>query len=129
MLYEVITHPGRLDILAVGTMQGAPVPLPGEHLLKDERGQPVIARTDLALLAETARAVGGRFARVDDTPALTRLRLPPEAGRAGNQRSRQLQDLGYWLLLPLPGLAVLFRRGLLWLPALLLLLPVRNNFV
>ncbi len=116
-------QPGRLDILAVGSQQGGPVPLGNGSLLKDEQGRPVMAHTDLPLLAATANEIGGRFARLTDSAALARLLLPADAGQIAGPSASQPQDLGYWLLLPLLGLALTFRRGLLWMSTLLLLLP------
>ena len=122
----------RVSLLAVGTEEGAPVPLPEGGFLKSMNGEIVIPRIDVAALRAVARAGKGRFTMLtaDDTDVDRLL-----GTRAGDPWRRTLEeadrttdewrDEGPWLVLALLPMAVLaFRRGwflafplMLWLPA------------
>ncbi|WP_370278540.1 VWA domain-containing protein [Pontibacterium sp.] len=114
----------RVSILSVGTREGAPIPT-GSGLLKDRQGEVVVARTDLGKMREAAALGGGVAVRLsnDDTD-LDQL----SALFAQSERRAVVSDqaFDYWvaegpwiLLLTLPLLLPLFRRGMLNL-----LLPV-----
>lgn len=122
----------RLSVLAVGTPEGAPLPLPRGGFLRDRAGDIVIPGVDTAPLRSLARGAGGRFSemRVDDSD-LDHLLSAGLFSAGPDTRSTSLhadawEDQGYWLiLLLLPLTAALFRRGwlLALLPAIPLLLP------
>lgn len=117
-------QPWPLDLLVAGTPPGAAIPLAGGHLLRDHQGQLVIAKTDYLQLQRLADSVGGDLYRLDGEASQWGQLLRPDAGRQqGVPVGRQQVDLGYWLLLPLIGMALMFRRGLLWLCLLTLLGP------
>ena len=121
-----------VSILGVGSAMGAPVPIPvGDtrtQMLKDARGNQVIAQLDENKLRELANLCGGEYSgvRVGDEDLLTL--LPGIAETAGQfTESQALQqvdmwvDMTYLIALPLvPLLLFAFRRGAL--PALLLCL-------
>jgi len=121
----------RLSVLALGSPEGAPIPLPGGGFLKDARGNIVLARLDSAALSQLAADGHGIFQQVTaDDADIERL------GGLFNQVKRndpnqktdlmleQWHEAGPWLLLlVLPWAALHFRKGLLAL-ALLCLLPL-----
>lgn len=106
-------HQMSLDILAVGSEAGAPLRMSDGSLFKDRAGQLVVARSNFAELAKLAQGSGGRLLRSDRNPLDLQplLQTQHPTGSASDQQQWRLQDLGYWLLLPLLPLALLFRRG------------------
>lgn len=119
----------RLQILGIGTREGAPIAQDGGGFIKDQSGAILIPRLDSSGLQRLARQLGGRYsnAGLDDSD-LRRLDLL--------DRTQQLRDAaeptqlsawadqGHWLLLPLLLLAACAgRRGWLLCLPLLLVLP------
>ena len=117
-----------VSTLAVGTPQGAPIPLAGGGFLKDDAGNIVVPRAGTKGLREVARAGGGRFAKMSgDNRDLEYLLAPVRGERwrpeteASEHEARNWRDEGPWLVLALlPVAALAFRRG--WLLALACLL-------
>lgn len=125
-----LTGDYRLSVLAVGSPEGAPIPVPG-GFLKDASGNIVVARLDsaeLSRLASTGHGVfqpitaddsdierlGGLFNQVKNNDSTQKTHLLLE----------QWNEVGPWLLLlVLPWAALRFRKGLLAL-GLLCLLPL-----
>lgn len=114
-----------LLILGVGTPEGAAVPQENGELLKDPRGGIALARLDVDALTATAASAHGRYetARIDSHDLHALGMLDGGHGSFGADAalaspSDRWADQGYWLLLPLLGLAALAgRRGwLLCLP-------------
>lgn len=123
----------RLSVLALGTPQGAPIPVQG-GFLKDGQGNIVVAKMPVAELSELASVGHGIFQTVtandDDIE-----RLSAVFNKAGNQDQaeqidrhlQQWDEKGPWLLLlVLPWAALRFRRGLLVF-VLLALLPLPQD--
>jgi len=118
-------------VLAVGTEEGAPIPLAEGGFLNDERGQVVVPQLDAASLERLAQAGRGRFARLaaDDSdldrlfPATTTAGILAES--AGDERGAEIwRDYGVWLALALlPLLALAFRRGFVYVILAGALLP------
>ncbi len=114
-------HGHRVSVLAVGTEQGAPVPLAAGGFLEDAAGNIVVSALDTAALRAVAQAGGGYYAGL--TPDDSDLRQLLDAGaladatagaRPTARRSVGWRDGGPWLvLLLLPLAALAFRRG--WL--------------
>jgi Ca-activated chloride channel family protein len=119
-----------VDVLAVGTEQGAPIAEPKGGFLTDGKGQVVIPRLNVRGLSRLAEIGGGRFAvaTADDSdldalfPAAAD--SPALAADGVRDESRQANvwlDQGRWLVLALlPLVALAFRRGwvagwLIWL--------------
>ena len=115
-----------VSTLAVGTTEGAPIPLPSGGFLKDDAGVIVIPRLATKGLREVARAGGGRFATLTADDRDVEGLLRPQDARFGidteatEREAHAWRDEGPWLVLALLPLAALaFRRG--WL---LVLVPV-----
>ncbi|HVX06003.1 MAG TPA: VWA domain-containing protein, partial [Rhodanobacteraceae bacterium] len=114
----------RVDVLGVGTREGAPVPQRGGGFASGSGGT-LMARRDDAALRAVADAGGGRYV-VLQTEGATAFGAPVvEGGHASRAERAQLwRDGGIWLLPVLLVLAALaFRRG--WLLTLVVLvLPI-----
>ncbi len=121
-----------VSVLAVGTAEGAPIPLPGPEggYLKDARGNLVIPKTDTTSLGEFAQVAGGRFS----TMTLAEEDLAYLLGDdplLDNDEFRALErdfdvwfEEGPWLILLLiPLAALIFRRGWMWIFALIIIMP------
>ena len=121
------------SVLAVGSAEGAPVPLQDGGFLRDRGGELVLVQTDLADLRRLAQSGGGGFATLalNDTDVSSLFPNPKGAGfdTQTETTSRTLEvwrDRGPWLLLlALPLAAIAFRRGWLvgWVIVLLPLAP------
>ena len=122
----------RVSLLAAGTEEGAPVPLPEGGFLKSMDGGIVIPRIDVPALRAVARAGKGRFTMLTaddaDVDRLLGVRADDPWRRTLEEADRttdEWRDEGPWLvLLLLPMAALAFRRGwllalplVLWLPA------------
>ena len=114
----------RVDVLGVGTREGAPVPQRGGGFASGSGGTLMARRDDVALRA-VADAGGGRYVvlQADGTGAAAFGAPVAEAGHASRGERAQLwRDGGIWLLPVLLVLAALtFRRGWLLVFALLVL--------
>ena len=113
----------RVSLLAVGTEEGAPVPLSEGGFLKSMSGEIVVPRVDLAALRAVAGAGKGRFSTLTaddaDVDWLLGARVDDPWRRALEEVDRntdEWRDEGPWLVLVLlPMAALAFRRG--WLLA------------
>jgi Ca-activated chloride channel homolog len=123
----------RIDVLAFGTEEGAPISQPDGGFLTDDKGAVVVAQLDAAGLRALARAGGGRFAlATPDQHDLEALfpregaphgALAPARGEEAAYQSDVWRDEGRWLVLALmPLVAFAFRRG--WVACLVLTLLV-----
>lgn len=126
-------QPFRVNILAVGTEDGAPIELAGGGLLQDSRGSIVVPKLNTGYLRGLASATGGRLVTLQnddgDIEFLTNPRLDvPESEKAGAEEEKfgdEWQESGpYIVLLLLPIAAVAFRRGLMVVLLGLLSLPM-----
>jgi Ca-activated chloride channel family protein len=118
----------RISVLAVGTEQGAPLPLAGGGFLRDASGAIVVPRMQAAELRELADAGGGCYAALSaDNSDLDQL-LADDSAAWGKEVQHSEQETAGWreegpwlvvLLMPLAALA--FRRG--WLLLLVVLVP------
>lgn len=119
----------RLQILGIGTAQGAPIAQEDGGFLKDEQGAILLPRLDSSGLKRFASELGGRYmsTRLDDSDlrSLGLLDGAQSLRDAEPMRLATWADQGHWLLLPLLLLAACAgRRGWLFcLPLLLLLSP------
>ncbi len=106
-----------LDIVAMGTAQGAPVRGADGAFVQDAQGHPQMARMDQGLLDRLARAGGGRAVSLKELPSLMadlQTPLPTDAQQIDGVQTTHWLDSGFWLLPPLLLLvALLGRRG--WL--------------
>lgn len=123
----------ELNVLGVGTQDGAPIPQQDGGFLTDGRGNVVVPRLDPRSLARLAEAGGGRFSPLTANDSDLERLLPVQqaggvsAGADDDERVAEIwRDAGPWLaLLLLPLLATGFRRGwvAVWLCALLIVPP------
>lgn len=130
---EVLKHlDGRdtpLDVLGVGTRQGAPIREANGELLRDAQGAIVLSKLDEPRLKQLARQAQGHYARLTlndrDLSALQLDSQPQQLQQQGDLAQLSLwADQGYWLLLPLLLLAACAgRRGWLFIGVLLISLP------
>ncbi|MBS0383609.1 MAG: VWA domain-containing protein [Proteobacteria bacterium] len=114
----------RVDVLGIGTTEGAPVPRSGGGFVKGADGV-LMARRDDAALRTVASAGGGRYVALQTNGNGAAAFGAPvaEAGHASsNERAQLWRDGGAWLLPILVVLAALaFRRGWLLVVALCVL--------
>jgi Ca-activated chloride channel family protein len=124
----------RLAILGVGTADGAPVPAADGGFVKGADGAILLPKLDDARLAALARQGNGAYRSLSnddsDFHALLASLAQPLGQQGGKEvaglRADQWHDEGPWLLLPLIPLAALFfRRGYLFVLALVLLPQMR----
>lgn len=121
----------RLSILAIGTQQGAPIPLAQGGFLKGPTGEIVIPRLKLQQLKTLAEQGGGRFSPLTLDDRDIQFLLAPLGSRMIDRNdgdmgftADQWREEGPWLLLLLLPLAALaFRRGYLAVIVILLLPP------
>lgn len=126
-------HPDlRLSVLAIGTPEGGPVPLSSGDFLKNRDGDIVIVKMNATALQRLAERGGGAYASLsaDDLDVNTlNYVMEKRIDRSQSQQSDRSADL--WrelgpslLLLVLPLAALTFRRGLLWMvPIFVLIVP------
>ncbi|PSU91777.1 hypothetical protein C0W42_03720 [Photobacterium kishitanii] len=119
----------RVSILAMGTVEGAPIQLPSGNLLL-ENGAPVMSKIDIGTLMSITDSTGGVLqmaqATDNDVNAIVNFTAKPLAsGKKGHEKELQERlNGGFWLILPLLLLALLgFRRGIV-LAAMFVLLPI-----
>lgn len=113
----------RVSVMAIGTPEGAPVPLPDGDFLKDSGGNIVVPRVDLNDLRSLAEAGGGRYAGMSPDARDLDYLLSAEPvdpfgmeATAAEETSDTWAEQGPWLvLLLLPLVASTFRRGWVFL--------------
>ena len=121
------------SVLAIGTEDGAPIPVTTGGFLKDASGSIVISKLGSASLQRLAQAGGGQFSRLsanddDINNLLDRLDVNPHTDQLAETAQSLTTDVwheeGPWLLLLLiPFAAYAFRRGLVFL-LLIFILPL-----
>ncbi|WP_028775158.1 vWA domain-containing protein, partial [Shewanella waksmanii] len=107
----------QLHILAFGSKQGAPVKLPNGQLLRDQRDEVVVAKTDYAKLAAIANDTGGELYqyRSDNSDLDTLISRIDQhhASKKTELDGEVLQDLGpYLALLLLLPMLLTFKHGI-----------------
>ncbi len=112
------------SVLAVGTVQGAPIPS-GDGFVSDSNGSIVIARLEREALQSIASAGGGKYSELT---AGSTANSPwtavegSEFARKDDSLGERWKDSGPWLVLVLlPLVAFSFRRGLLFVLPLMIL--------
>lgn len=124
-------HP--ISILAVGTAEGAPIPLDfaGQtgRFLQNDAGTTIVPQLDEKKLADIAELSYGRYARLasdtSDVDHLLGLPLPqPNQTETVDRQFDVWADYGYWLLFPVILLLLpVFRRGAVPMLAILIVAP------
>jgi Ca-activated chloride channel homolog len=102
-------------VLGVGTSRGAPIRGPGNQFLEDANGRRLFSKLDLdALKSLSSLDIPATTLTLDDSDAQwiqRRVQSHLEAAQEKNAQTRWI-DEGYWLVLPIALLAVLwFRKG------------------
>jgi len=112
------------SVLAVGSVEGAPVPSAG-GFVSDRAGNVVIAKLDRTGLRAVAEAGGGNYTELGASGSESSLWQDlggSEFARREDALGERWKDAGPWLVLLLLPLAILgFRRGLFFLLPLLVL--------
>ncbi len=128
-------HPIALNILGVGTGQGAPIASSTGGFIKDSKGQIILPKLEAATLKNFAYSNKGHYSTItlnnNDIQTLDLSNVKNNKRHFVDTEKRTTdywQDQGYWLLLPLLALAALAaRKGwLCCLPLLLLALPPQS---
>ncbi len=130
-------HGHTLNILGIGSSDGAPIKLPSGELLKDDRGAIVVPKLPIQKLKSLASRGSGNYQSISNGDHdINNLILPFDAmnnskskQQASQQTGDQWQEQGAWLLLAVLALSLsYFRRGgiilalpLTYLPLLFLL--------
>ncbi len=120
----------NISVFAVGTQNGAPIPVQNGGFLKDRNGAIVIPQLDAEALKRLANAGGGLYQTMTASPQdiqhlITYFSRGSQLDQADKQKqtSDAWQEQGPWLvLLILPLAALAFRRG--WLTALFLIILI-----
>jgi len=122
-----------LSVLAVGTVNGAPIPRLNGGFVKDQSGQIAVPKLEKRSLRSLAEAGGGRFSVLSTDDRDLDLLLSGEVGR--RQASNEMLTTDRWheegpwiLLLLLPLAALAFRRGWIVVILFLILPPDRTAF-
>lgn len=108
-----------LSIYGIGTLEGAPIALPGGSFAKNEQGTIIIPQLKREQLRSLANTNGGRYTELtvndEDIDYLLRPTLLNQPGTTKTERTFDLwNEEGPWLVLLLLPLAALgFRKG--WL--------------
>jgi Ca-activated chloride channel family protein len=130
---ELASEGFRVSVLAVGTEQGAPIPLREGGFLTDAEGQVVVPQVDTAGLQRLAAAGGGRYAALATSdrdldalyPAGAALETSIDTADGEQYEADVWLDRGVVLAaLLLPLLALCFRRGWISVWVLVLLAPL-----
>lgn len=128
-------HPIALNILGVGTSQGAPIASSTGGFIKDSKGQIILPKLEAATLKNFAYSNKGHYSTItlnnNDIQTLDLSNVKNNKRHFVDTEKRTTdywQDQGYWLLLPLLALAALAaRKGwLCCLPFLLLAVPPQS---
>ncbi|HHZ88231.1 MAG TPA: VWA domain-containing protein [Chromatiaceae bacterium] len=123
----------RVSVLAIGTPQGAPIPLSdSDGFVTDRNHAIVIPQLDEVALRQLTTTGGGIYRTLETDhhaiEQLSRLFEPDNNPQVATQRDSRQADIwreqGPWLLIPVIALALFaFRRGVLLLLVFLLPLP------
>ncbi|NMP32987.1 VWA domain-containing protein [Thalassotalea sp. M1531] len=128
-------HPHKLNILGIGTSQGAPIKLPNGKLLKDDLGAIVVPKLSEKLLYGVAVKSRGKYrSHTNDNADIETLvnndfQQQQEKESENTSQGDQWQEFGpYLVLLVLPLLLTYFRRGALLslVPLMLILVPTEQ---
>ncbi len=121
-------HNYRLSVIAAGTPAGSPIRLDNGDFLKDAAGNFIVSPVDHEHLAELASVGGGQFSQVTEPISESMLQAiifgaDSIESTSDNVASVSWNDRGPWfLVLLLPLVAIIFRRG--WILSVIVLLPL-----
>lgn len=120
----------RLSVLAVGTEEGAPIPLK-QGFLKNKEGEIVIPALDSRHMQELAELGNGLYTTIrtdnrdiESLLSFTDRSLEADQRLSDDKQAQKWREYGPWLLLILlPIVAAGFRRGWLLAPLVVFLIP------
>ncbi len=121
----------RVSVLAIGTAAGGPLLDSEGRLLRDKDGKFVLAKTDFELLERVAEIGNGTIVALKDFRGYDDLLLSRlgadeliESARTTDNSQRAAANDGAWIVwLILPFTLVLFRKNLIWMILLTVLIP------
>ncbi|MDH3634779.1 MAG: VWA domain-containing protein [Gammaproteobacteria bacterium] len=121
----------RISVLAIGTAQGGPLADPGGQLLRDNNGKVVLARTNFKLLERITDIGNGTSIALNRNSGNSGLLISRlgasaliESERNADSSQRAAANDGAWIVwLVLPFALVLFRKNLIWMILLSVLIP------
>lgn len=125
-----------LNILAVGTDEGAPMMRPDGRFIKDSNGQVILPPLEWDNLVELADESNGNIERLTNTEQdiqriMTKIAQSTEFEKQEDENVTfdQWLDSGYWLILPLLLLTLgAFRKGVVLSVALLILAQSNESY-
>lgn len=125
----------RLSVLAIGSREATPVPAARGGFLHKANGEIVLSTINRSELRQLATRNGGHFSTLttNDSDIEKLLSSAFESsdiseGSVSNIVYDAWADMGHWLaLLSLPLFALLFRKGLIYLLPLILILPTNSE--
>ncbi|MDH3763079.1 MAG: tetratricopeptide repeat protein, partial [Gammaproteobacteria bacterium] len=125
----------QVSIMAIGTSAGAPLVDENGSLQMDGQGNFMLAKTDFAGLREIAEAGNGLLISLAESTAYDELlgsRISAdnlvEASKQRQDDNRETANDGIWLVwILLPFALLLFRRNLLWVLLIAVLLPLDHG--
>lgn len=125
----------RVSVLAIGTAQGGPVPDTKGGLTLDANGKFVIEKTNFELLDRITRAGNGSLIAMIEAGGYENLLVSKlsaneliETEKLGDSAQRTAANDGAWLVLfILPFALLLFRKNLVWMFLLCILLPAERE--
>lgn len=130
----------RVSILAVGTQQGATIPLAGGRVLQDNRGMAVVTSLNEPQLQQVAKSGGGIYRVASLTDEDVQALSDEFSIKASDKLSNDVvededRDVEYWnnagiwlAILMLPFVLLLFRKGVLFsLLVLIFTLPFPDH--
>ncbi len=107
----------RLDILTIGTTNGAPIPLPDGGFLRDDQGEIIVPRLDVQQIKDVAEKLGATETSItlNDQDIRSIVTYRPNANSIEQSMERRTDtwiDRGYLLAIAAAILLLpLFRRG------------------
>ena len=121
----------RVSVLAIGTAQGGPLADTDGRLLRDNNGKVLLARTNFELLeriTDTGNGTSVAFNGNSSSSGLLISRLDAsalvESERNADSSQRPAANDGVWIVwLALPFALLLFRKNLIWMILLGVLIP------
>ncbi len=99
-----------IDIVFVGTPTGSVVPLPEGGLLRTPAGQLIVAKTPLTVLKEAAEKLHGDIVDINSFDQYTIISSTKNSQKSQNEIVIY-NELGYFVVIPLLFMCLLFRRG------------------
>lgn len=122
----------ELSILAIGTEQGAPMIKPDGQFIKDSKGQIILPGLTLDALKNLQQASNARFSTLQNSDKDVHYLLPEAKNASAENKQKTAQsewfDNGHWFALALlPAMLWMFRRGLIFVFCLIILLPHQSE--